>query len=303
MTTRKVLGLVLLAFAGALFSVSCGTGGADEPLGGDDVMGHLDELDAGAEGDVADRGVVRPMGDHSLAAPSYRVLGYFEAHVDVSTGEATLREIDHGAWKSGAVPDYDDSHEQNRDEGAFSDSRPGTFRFEQDSSGNGQTVAACEAFWTNGWGTFGDSWRFWVPVAAQSGWLLELEDQASDNRFCTNFRIRNDLGRAVQELWIVVDGFTNANVRALQEAAPRVAPAGVEFEPDVLLEPNSVQGMFEYGTFAEGETVNRQWYFYFGTSPVADFRVRGRLVEIIREVCGNGLDDNGDGFIDNGCED
>ncbi|TVQ98677.1 MAG: hypothetical protein EA398_13125 [Deltaproteobacteria bacterium] len=249
----------------------------------------------------------RPLLDgESRALPALRTVGHFEGWVHPLTGEAHVSMV-HPGQKSAAQPGFRDDLRQNRDDGDFESVRGGTLRFQQDESGNGSDDEECQAFWLDGWAP---DWRFgYIPAsmpAAREAFFTLLStggpgsaEVSGGNRFCTNFRVRNDKPDEVRDLWILIDQFSLSGVRSYVDVAPRTVEIGPgEFE---TLEPYSPIGMFNYGRLEPGEVANRQWYFYLGTIDPQPFRLQGRLVELLREDCTTETDDNNDGVVNSGC--
>ncbi|TVQ99557.1 MAG: BspA family leucine-rich repeat surface protein [Deltaproteobacteria bacterium] len=288
------------ASAGAAGSADVSEPAADAT---EDAAGHLDGVA------IDDRDAVR-----SAAAPGLRVLGTFEGWIDPTSMEAHI-EMVVGEPKA-AVPGYRDNVRQNRDEGDFSNRRAGTLRFQQDDSPavTSTDQSTCEQFWRNGWDTA--DWQFGsVDPVFRDGVLDEIWTggpgaaavASTDNRFCTEFLVRNDTGEDIEDLWILIDDFTLNDVRSYVGIAPRTVPSASEPGTFALLEPRSEFGMFNYGRMladdgsGDGEVVRRQWMFFFGDTPLQAFRLTGRLVELLKERCDVVGDFNGDGFDNSGC--
>ncbi|TVR02086.1 MAG: hypothetical protein EA398_08630 [Deltaproteobacteria bacterium] len=266
------------------------------------------------EGPVRDVAMERSAPVAAPALAGMRTLGTFEGFIDPRTGEAHIEMVDGNRPKSQALPGYVDDLRQNRNSGDFSNRVSGTLRFQQDEDRTFSTMAECQEFWESGWNT--PDWRFGhVPAspAALRQQFFELLESGGPGaaavdpgsaRFCTEFRVRNDTDEVIRDLWILIDEIRLEGARSFVDQQPRV----LEVEPGVFegLEPFSSVGMFNYGRLepddgSGSEVVSRQWMFYLGTPQSVPFTLSGRLVELLREECGTGQDDNGDGIVDSGC--
>ncbi|TVR01703.1 MAG: BspA family leucine-rich repeat surface protein [Deltaproteobacteria bacterium] len=312
------VGCALLAACGGGEPAPHDAQGCDE---GADVAGCLSADDADVRGGDEDSpAAVERLAYSAHALPGMRTVGQFEGWVDPRTGQAHIEMVDELQPKSAAIPGYRDDVRQNRDEGDFENRRPGTLRFWQDESPavTSSDLDVCRNFWTNGWASDGEDFRFgWYPEGPiRDEFLFSVLPQGgpgaaalppSDYTFCTDFLVRNDTGADLRDLWILIDNFTGiSDARSYLADAPRVYFDAVE-GTFVRLQPDSNIGMFRYGALAGGpepgdaEIVRRQWMFYLGDTDPAPFRLTGRLVELQREVCWSGNDDNGDGVADSGC--
>lgn len=124
-----------------------------------------------------------------------------------------------------------------------------------------------------------------------------------DGVFCAEVGVRSFYDTPLQNL--------HAEILYTGEAgnAPWQYPYGNGADPDILPGSNAPSaadgGLFRYGSLGEAGTPtdNTTTLWTFKNQSDAPFEFNGEVVHFVQEICGNEIDDDCDGIVDNGCRD
>ena len=125
---------------------------------------------------------------------------------------------------------------------------------------------------------------------------------ASTGVGCAYQHIGNFTSNTYDHVYLDIDVF-NGNVVSQGPYGPPFT-TGTSSTPAGRNAPNNADGLWDFGAFTPGQS--KEMWIYFKNGASTDFTFTGFLVGEVYEDCGSGggdgVDDDCDGVVDNGCE-